>query len=90
MCLFTSMPDDARKADSQDADGDGADTDGADTDSADSDIDDNDAFEKWEQHIADTECKVVDLGNACWIHKHFSEDIQTRQVRCLFVKKCTQ
>jgi len=24
---------------------------------------------------------VVDLGNACWIHKHFSEDIQTRQYR---------
>ena len=25
---------------------------------------------------------VVDLGNACWINKHFSEDIQTRQYRC--------
>jgi len=24
---------------------------------------------------------VVDLGNACWTHKHFSEDIQTRQYR---------
>ncbi|KAG5179961.1 serine threonine protein kinase [Tribonema minus] len=24
---------------------------------------------------------VVDLGNACWVHKHFSEDIQTRQYR---------
>lgn len=81
-----------------DADSDGADSHEADSshdahsdsDGADSDIDDNDAFEKWEQHIADTECKVVDLGNACWIHKHFSEDIQTRQVRCLFVEKCTQ
>ena len=24
---------------------------------------------------------VVDLGNACWKHRHFSEDIQTRQYR---------
>ena len=26
--------------------------------------------------------KIVDLGNACWTHKHFTEDIQTRQYRC--------
>ena len=25
---------------------------------------------------------VVDLGNACWTHRHFSDDIQTRQYRC--------
>ena len=25
--------------------------------------------------------KIVDLGNACWTNKHFSEDIQTRQYR---------
>merc|ERR1719253_1723276 len=25
--------------------------------------------------------KVADLGNACWTHKHFSDDIQTRQYR---------
>jgi hypothetical protein len=25
---------------------------------------------------------IVDLGNACWTHKHFSDDIQTRQYRC--------
>ncbi|GAB5355868.1 hypothetical protein AAMO2058_000241900 [Amorphochlora amoebiformis] len=25
--------------------------------------------------------KISDLGNACWIDKHFSEDIQTRQYR---------
>jgi serine/threonine protein kinase len=25
--------------------------------------------------------KVVDLGNACWIHKHFTDDVQTRQYR---------
>merc|ERR1712238_287789 len=28
-----------------------------------------------------TKSVVVDLGNACWIHRHFSEDIQTRQYR---------
>lgn len=29
------------------------------------------------------ECRsvIVDLGNACWTHRHFSEDIQTRQYR---------
>jgi hypothetical protein len=26
--------------------------------------------------------KIVDLGNACWTHKHFADDIQTRQYRC--------
>ena len=30
----------------------------------------------------DLRCKIVDLGNACWIHKHFTNDIQTRQYRC--------
>ncbi|EER03440.1 srpk, putative [Perkinsus marinus ATCC 50983] len=25
--------------------------------------------------------KIADLGNACWTHKHFSNDIQTRQYR---------
>jgi len=24
---------------------------------------------------------IVDLGNACWTHRHFSDDIQTRQYR---------
>jgi serine/threonine protein kinase len=28
-----------------------------------------------------TKTVVVDLGNACWTHRHFSEDIQTRQYR---------
>jgi len=30
-----------------------------------------------------TSCRsvIVDLGNACWTHRHFSEDIQTRQYR---------
>jgi len=30
-------------------------------------------------------CKIADLGNACWTHKHFTEDIQTRQYRSLEV-----
>lgn len=25
--------------------------------------------------------KIVDFGNACWVRRHFSEDIQTRQYR---------
>ncbi|XP_038552269.1 SRSF protein kinase 1b [Micropterus salmoides] len=25
--------------------------------------------------------KIADLGNACWVHKHFTDDIQTRQYR---------
>lgn len=31
------------------------------------------------------EVKIADLGNACWVHKHFTEDIQTRQYRSLEV-----
>ena len=26
--------------------------------------------------------KIADLGNGCWIHRHFTNDIQTRQYRC--------
>lgn len=26
-------------------------------------------------------CKIVDLGNACWTEKHFTDDVQTRQYR---------
>lgn len=29
--------------------------------------------------------KLADLGNACWIHEHFTDDIQTRQYRALEV-----
>ena len=31
--------------------------------------------------LATVRVLIVDLGNACWTHKHFSEDIQTRQYR---------
>lgn len=27
------------------------------------------------------EVKIADLGNACWVNKHFTDDIQTRQYR---------
>jgi len=36
---------------------------------------------KLDQELADVNVKIVDLGNACWVHKHFSDDIQTRQYR---------
>ncbi|TFK45898.1 kinase-like protein [Heliocybe sulcata] len=26
--------------------------------------------------------KIADLGNACWVEHHFTDDIQTRQYRC--------
>lgn len=35
----------------------------------------------WEKEVLAMDAYVVDLGNACWTHKHFSEDIQTRQYR---------
>lgn len=35
--------------------------------------------------ICDVEVKIADLGNACWVYKHFTEDIQTRQYRSLEV-----
>lgn len=44
---------------------------------------------KPEADPAFTECefdvKIADLGNACWVDKHFTEDIQTRQYRSLEV-----
>lgn len=33
----------------------------------------------------DVEVKIADLGNACWVNRHFTEDIQTRQYRSLEV-----
>jgi len=29
--------------------------------------------------------KIADLGNGCWVDRHFTDDIQTRQYRCLEV-----
>lgn len=36
-------------------------------------------------NVCDISVKVADLGNACWIDRHFTEDIQTRQYRSLEV-----
>ncbi len=33
---------------------------------------------KWHGRVL---CKIADLGNACWIHKHFTDDVTTRQYR---------
>ena len=33
----------------------------------------------------DVEVKIADLGNACWVYRKFTEDIQTRQYRSLEV-----
>ncbi|XP_070695848.1 SRSF protein kinase 1b isoform X2 [Pempheris klunzingeri] len=39
-----------------------------------------------EPHNADKlQVKIADLGNACWVNKHFTDDIQTRQYRSLEV-----
>ena len=38
--------------------------------------------ESVEQGLMTADCKIVDFGNACWIHKQFTDDIQTRQYRC--------
>uniref|UniRef100_A0A7S2RKS9 non-specific serine/threonine protein kinase n=1 Tax=Rhizochromulina marina TaxID=1034831 RepID=A0A7S2RKS9_9STRA len=35
-----------------------------------------------DEALARSRIVVVDLGNACWTTKHFSDDIQTRQYRC--------
>ncbi|KAG8286907.1 SRSF protein kinase 3-like [Homalodisca vitripennis] len=37
---------------------------------------------RWE---CEMDVKIADLGNACWVNKHFTEDIQTRQYRSLEV-----
>ena len=35
--------------------------------------------------VPDLKCKIADLGNACWVSHHYTEDIQTRQYRALEV-----
>ena len=37
----------------------------------------------------DLRVKIADLGNACWDHHHFTDDIQTRQYRCSTVQYST-
>lgn len=36
---------------------------------------------KLDAEYAGARIKIVDLGNACWTYKHFTDDIQTRQYR---------
>jgi serine/threonine-protein kinase SRPK3 len=36
-------------------------------------------YETWSP--SDYHVKIVDLGNACWVDRHFTSDIQTRQYR---------
>ena len=37
------------------------------------------------EEAPDLQVKIADLGNACWVTHHFTEDIQTRQYRSLEV-----
>lgn len=37
------------------------------------------------REVCDMDVKIADLGNACWVNKHFTEDVQTRQYRSLEV-----
>ncbi|XP_026681513.1 SRSF protein kinase 3-like [Diaphorina citri] len=37
------------------------------------------------REVCDIDVKIADLGNACWVDKHFTEDVQTRQYRSLEV-----
>jgi serine/threonine-protein kinase SRPK3 len=37
--------------------------------------------EKPEEQIDIISVKIADLGNACWVGHHFTNDIQTRQYR---------
>lgn len=40
-----------------------------------------DHLELLEAMYSKADVKIVDLGNSCWINKHFTDDIQTRQYR---------
>ena len=40
-------------------------------------------------HLEGVDAKLVDFGNACWVHKQFTPDIQTRQYRCPEVGQLT-
>lgn len=37
--------------------------------------------EAFDARLMDNDARIVDFGNACWTHKHFTDDIQTRQYR---------
>lgn len=35
-----------------------------------------------DEDSSDLRVKIADLGNGCWVNRHFTNDIQTRQYRC--------
>lgn len=39
-------------------------------------------YDHFDDEFRGSRLKIVDLGNACWTDKHFTDDIQTRQYRC--------
>ena len=39
------------------------------------------SHEELARRLSAASCKIVDFGNACWTHKQFTDDIQTRQYR---------
>lgn len=39
------------------------------------------AMKSFDEIYINAPVKIVDLGNACWVHRHFTDDIQTRQYR---------
>ncbi|KAI5719745.1 hypothetical protein M8J76_014160 [Diaphorina citri] len=42
------------------------------------------------REVCDIDVKIADLGNACWVDKHFTEDVQTRQsVACMAFELAT-
>jgi serine/threonine-protein kinase SRPK3 len=44
--------------------------------------DDGGADEGWlKEVLKNPNIRIVDFGNACWTHKHFTDDIQTTQYR---------
>jgi serine/threonine-protein kinase SRPK3 len=43
-----------------------------------------------ESRLMSMPCKIVDFGNACWVNKHFTDDIQTRQYRSPEVRNLIQ
>lgn len=44
-------------------------------------IDEGDCKKEAQATSSILRCKISDLGNACWRHKHFTDDITTRQYR---------
>lgn len=50
-------------------------------------IEEKKAQQNLEERLITMPCKIVDFGNACWVNKHFTDDIQTRQYRSPEVRR---